>query len=424
MSAIDILFAVVGLAAGFAFGWMALNSKLAHTRGRSIRLQDERDELKAALEATRSELTEYRERKVILETEKKNLEQQMLQLETKFKNTASSVLEEITTKFSTQSEKKLGDLLNPMRERLVEFQKMIGDSFSQQGKEQHTLKAEIEKIVLQTDSLTKALRGDVKAQGNWGEVMLEKILEESGLRPGIDYVAQGLEMGLSGADGNRLKPDYIINLPDKKHIIVDSKVSITAYDRYCGEQDELAREAHLKEFLRSIKAHVTGLEQKRYQDIEKLDAPEFVLMFMPLEGAYSLALQKDRELHGYAWSKKIAIVCPTTLFVTLKTIASLWQRERLHQNVEEIARQGGALYDKFVGFVDDMDSIGKQITKVQQTYDGAMGKLKTGTGNLIGRVEKLKQLGAKTTKSLPKTVSDEESDNVVLLSEAAGSESP
>lgn len=417
MSGIEILFAVLGLVGGFALGWMALNAKLAHVRGQSIRLQDERDELKDALEATRSELTEYRERKVILETEKKNLEQQMLQMKTEFKNTANSVLEEITTKFSTQSEKKLGDLLNPMRERLVEFQKMIGDSFSQQGKEQHTLKAEIEKIVLQTDSLTKALRGDVKAQGNWGEVMLEKILEESGLRRGVDYTAQGSEMGLSGADGNKLKPDYIVNLPDNKHIIIDSKVSITAYDRYCGEVDELARDAHLKDFLRSIKSHVNGLEQKRYQDIDKLDAPEFVLMFMPLEGAYSLALQQDRELHSYAWGKKIAIVCPTTLFVTLQTIASIWRREQLNSNVQEIARQGGALYDKFVGFVEDMESIGKQVNKVQQTYDSAMGKLKSGAGNLIGRVEKIKQLGAKTTKSLPKA--DAEDDKIVMLSEAA-----
>lgn len=411
MEPLSLAFAAVGLIGGFALAWLMLSSKLTVSRERLRSLANEKQALADDYENTRRTLTEYHERAVKAETEIKSLTREQDRMKLEFKNTATQLFEDMSNKFSQESEKKIGDLLNPLRERLGDFQKKIDESFSQHGKEQHTLKAEIEKIVLKTDSLTKALRGDVKAQGNWGEVMLEKILEESGLRRGVDYVAQGGDMGLSGPEGNRLRPDYIINLPEGKHIIVDSKVSITAYDRYCEKQEDL----HLKEFLRSLKTHINGLEQKRYQDIDKLDAPEFVLMFLPLEGAYSLALQHDRELHSYAWGKKIAIVCPTTLFVTLQTIASIWRREQLNQNVQEIARQGGALYDKFSGFVDDMDKIGKQMGMLQQTYDNAMGKLKTGTGNLIGRVEKLKQLGAKTTKTLPK--SDDE--KIVLLSEVS-----
>ena len=416
------LFAFFGLIGGFGLGWFMLGGRIARVKGYASSLREELESAKLELASARSERTEFHERAIKAETEKQisqeHLKGNQERANTEFKNTANNIFEDMSKKFTVQSEEKISNLLNPMRDRLIEFQKKIDDSFSQQGKEQHTLKAVIEKMVLQTDSLAKTMRGDVKAQGNWGEVMLEKILEESGLRCGIDYVAQGKEMGLEGSEGNRLKPDYIINLPDSKHIIIDSKVSITAYDRYCGEQDAAAQQLHLKDFLRSIKAHVNGLEQKRYQDIDKLDAPEFVLMFMPLEGAYSLALQQERELYSYAWGKKIIIVCPTTLFVTLQTIASIWRREQLHQNVYEIARQGGALYDKFAGFVDDMDAIGKQMSKTQQIYDGAMNKLKTGTGNLINRVEKLKQLGAKTTKSLPK--SDEDTDDkIVLLSSSA-----
>lgn len=420
MNITDVIIAACGLLAGIGIGWVLLSSRLAAVQAYSRSLKEQIAALNSDLDQAARERTEFHERAISAEADKRAIEarlkDQQEQLRMEFKNTSNALFEDMSKKFSANSEKQLGDLLNPMRERLNDFKKLVEDKFGQQGKEQHTLKAEIEKIVLQTDSLTKALRGDVKAQGNWGEVMLEKILEESGLRRGVDYVAQGSDMSLSGAEGNRLRPDYIVNLPENKHIIIDSKVSITAYDRYCDGGDEM----HLKEFLRSMKNHVNGLEQKRYQDLDKLDTPEFVLMFVPIEGAYSLALQHDRELHSYAWAKRIAIVCPTTLFVTLQTIASIWRREQLNNNVQEIARQGGALYDKFVGFVEDMDSIGKQVGKLQQTYDGAMNKLKSGTGNLIGRVEKLKQLGAKTTKSLPK--SDDSDDKVVMISELANSE--
>jgi len=368
------------------------------------------------LEQLRREHTELHERALKAEAYagalEKQLQQQQEQLRLEFKNISTSIFEEFSGKFTTQSEEKIGVLLNPLRERLNEFQKLVGDSFSAQGKEQHTLKSEIEKIVLQTDSLTRALRGDVKAQGNWGEVMLERILEDSGLRHGEDYIVQGEDMALVNEDGGRQQPDVIVRLPDDKHIIIDAKVSLTAYERYCTEPDETAREAHMREFLKSVKTHVNGLEAKRYQYNDKLGTPDFVLMFMPIEGAYSFAIQQDQELHAYAWGKKIVLVCPATLFASLRTIASLWRIEQQNKNAQEIARQGAKLYDKFTGFVTDMETIGKQLGYAQRSYDEACNKLYNGRGNLIGQAEKLKELGVKPSKSLPKGIQGEETDEM------------
>jgi DNA recombination protein RmuC len=377
----DLLLWVCGGAAfGFALGWGVFSGKLART-------------------AARNEALEMR------------LQEQPELLRQEFRNTATSIFEDYTAKFSTHSQKQIGDILNPLRERLGEFQKTIHDNFLVHGKEQHTLKSEIEKIARMNDSLTRALKGDVKAQGNWGEIMLERILEEAGLRRDMDYVVQGTE---TGASGDRLRPDIIVKLPENRHLIIDSKVSLTAYDRYCAAGDDNARTSHLRDFLKSIKAHVYGLEQKRYQDIGALGTPDFVFMFMPIEGAYLLAMQSDQELQPYAWGKKIIIVPPTTLFANLRTVASMWRIEAQSKNAEEIARQAGGLYDKFVGFIDDLQSIDTQITRLQGTYDQAMNKLKTGTGNLVTRAEKLKQLGARTSKSLPKEVLDDD-DKVVPL---------
>jgi DNA recombination protein RmuC len=364
-------------------------------------------------EQLREELTKAREKNIALESRKEAGEQRLSeqqqsltamqeQLRLEFRNTANAIFDDISKKFSTQSEKQIGTLLDPLRERLGEFQKKVDESFGTQAKEQFSLRKEIERIVGVSDNLAKALRGDVKVQGGWGEVMLERILEESGLRKNTDYILQGGGLGLRGAGENLLKPDVIVNLPDNKHIIIDAKISLTAYERYCGEADDLQRILHLKEFLKSVKGHVNGLEQRRYQDIESLGTPDFVLMFMPMEGAYALAVQQDRELHSYAWDRKIVIVCPATLFATLRTIASLWRMEMQNRNAKEIAEEGGKLYDKFIGLAEDMLKMGDGISKMQGQYEQIRSKLKEGKGNLISRVEKLRQLGAKTTKALPK----------------------
>ncbi len=464
MTMMDIVFAAFGLISGFALGWAMMLSKIGRVRqdiagavgrseydavasekaelsGRLLSMQEAQANLQKMLEETGRELTLQRERVVMAEANKNaldtRLKEQQLELEKmreqlrlEFKNAATSIFDDMSKKFGTQSEKTIGDLLNPLRERLGEFQKLVNESFTTQGKEQFALKSEIERIVkmneqmrLQTESLTKALRGDVKAQGNWGEIMLERILEESGLRPGQDYILQGTDMGLSGVDGNRLQPDVVIRLPDNKHIIIDSKVSLTAYDRYCQTDNEADRAVALSDFIKSIRAHIIGLEQKRYQAIEKLGTPDFVLMFLPVEGAYSLAVQADSKLHSDAWGRKIVLVCPATLFASLRTIASLWQIEQQNQNALEIAQQGGKLYDKFVGFVDDMQKIDTHMGRARESYESAMNKLSTGRGNLINSADKLRSLGVKTTKALPRELqlaSDDE-DGELLISQQEAS---
>lgn len=407
MEIINILFAAVGITFGFGLAWVVLSGRSAELKAQISSLQEEKHQ---AL----SEQTELRERAIKAETalahEQSKAEDQQKLLRAEFKQTADNLLEQITGKFSVQSEKKLGDLLNPMQQHLNEFKKLVVDSFTAQGKEQHTLKNEIEKIVLQADSLTQALRGDVKAQGNWGEIMLERILEESGLRRGEDYTLQGESMGLKGESGNHLKPDVIVNLPDNKHIIIDSKVSLTAYERYCAATDDAQRAAQAKEFIRSVKSHVAGLEGKRYQDIDRLGTPDFVVLFMPTEGAFSFAVQQDPELHSYAWGKKIALVSPTTLFATLRTIASLWSMERQNRNTAEIAKRGELMHKKFMGFLKDMQDIGKSLDAARSTYNQATSKLHTGPGNLVSDSKKLKELGVKSTKAIPEKFLEKDSE--------------
>jgi len=310
-----------------------------------------------------------------------------------------------------------------LRERLSEFHKKVEDSFGQQAKEQFSLKEQIknivevhEKMTVQTESLTNALKGDSKTQGDWGEVILENILESSGLRKHHDYILQGEGLDMRHAETGQIqKPDVVVKLPEGKHVIIDSKLPLRHYERFCAETEENLKGGHLTKFLSAVRDRVKELEQRRYQDTDKLGTPEIVLMFMPIEGAFALALQQDRDLHQFAWSKKVAIVCPSTLFATLKTISSLWRLELQNNNAQEIARQGGALYDKIEGFVSDMQTLGNQLKTVEGTYDKAMNKLSTGRGNILSRTEKLKALGAKTSKSLPIDLLEPEDDE---LSEA------
>lgn len=334
------------------------------------------------------------------------------QLKSQFEVLANDIFQKNSQQFSQYSQATLEKVLMPMKERFVDFNKKVEDSFGSQAKEQFALKQEIEKIVeankqitLQAASLTKALKGDSRAQGNWGEILLEKILHDSGLRKDIDYITQGSGMGLAHTEtGGHLKPDIIVLLPDNKHIIVDSKVSLTAYERYVGSEEDAERLVALKEFKLSLKNHIIGLESKRYQDSLKLGTPDFVLMFVPVEGAYALAIQQDTEIHSFAWDKRIVLVCPSTLFATLRTVASLWRLEQQNHNAQDIARKGADLYDKFVGFVMDMEKIGKKIHEAQASYDDAFSKLTTGRGNLVNRAESLRKLGIANSKSLPEHV--------------------
>ncbi|TAL28249.1 MAG: DNA recombination protein RmuC [Alphaproteobacteria bacterium] len=407
---ISVLLGVAGVALGFGLARFVYGKYIADCDRLNKEVQQLlQEKTKAETENAAFAETVRQHKADIAEMEKKFALQ--------FENLANRIFQEKSATFKKESQEGLGQLLNPLKEKLQEFQKKVDDSFGQQAKEQFSLRKEIENIVsvnekmsLQTENLTKALKGDVKAQGNWGEVMLEKILEESGLRRDDDYTLQGAELGLKDAEGRAQKPDVIVNLPENKHIIVDAKVSLTHYERYCSAEDEAARASALKDFIASIRAHVAGLEQRRYQDTGKLGTPDLVLMFMPVEGAYSLAVQEDAGLHSNAWDRKVVIVSPVTLFATLRTIASLWRIERQNRNTLEIARQGGMLYDKVAGFVKDMDDLGKKLSAAHDVYDKAYKNLTTGPGNIVKRTQDLQALGVKTSKTLPQGLLEDDAE--------------
>ncbi len=325
-----------------------------------------------------------------------------------FENLAGKVMEENVRKMGEDQQKQLFHLLQPLQSRLQAFEKRVEDTYQSEARERHSLQKEIERLAElhqqisdDAQNLTKALKGDSKTQGNWGEMVLTRVLESSGLREGEEFVVQAKDLDLRNAEGRRLQPDVIIKLPEDKHLVVDAKVSLTAYERLVAAEVEEVREKELKQHLLSIHTHIKQLSDKHYQQLRGLQSPDFVLLFMPIEPAFSLALQSDPNLFNSAWERRIVLVSPTTLLATLKTVASLWRLEQQNRNAEEIARQGGALYDKFVGFIEELNKVGKSLDKAQRHYQDALGKLDHGQGSLRSRAEKLKQLGVNNHKNLP-----------------------
>ncbi len=325
-------------------------------------------------------------------------------LELRLKEISQQIFEEKSKRFREDSLRGMELILNPFRERMTDFQKKVEEMHMSDTKDRLKLQSEIERIVLtnqkmslETENLTRALKGDVKVQGNWGELILEKILEASGLRRGEEFTLQGKDMNLKNEEGKHQMPDVIINLPENKHLIVDSKVSLVAYERYVNDHQE----EDLSLFLDSLYAHIKGLSQKNYQGLEKLSTPDYVMLFVPIEGAFMLAMQKDKELFTYAWEHNIILVGPSTLLATLRTVSSLWKQERQTKNALEIARQAGALYDKFVLVAQDIDQIGNQIKRVGDSVETLKGRMVTGKGSVASRMEALRELGAKNTKTLP-----------------------
>ena len=324
-------------------------------------------------------------------------------LELKLRALSQEIFEEKSKRFREDSLKGMELILNPFKEKMSDFQRKVEEMHLTDTKDRLKLHAEIERIVLtgqkmssETENLTRALKGDVKMQGNWGEMILEKLLEASGLRNGEEFILQAKDMGLKDEDGRTQQPDVIINLPENKHLIVDSKVSLVAYERFVNEHQE----EDLSHFLDSIYAHIKGLSSKNYQQLDKLQSPDYVMLFIPIEGAFMLAMQKDRELFNHAWDKNIMLVGPSTLLATLRTVASLWKQERQTKNAIEIARQAGLLYDKFAGVAQDLDHMQGQIRKVGDSFDDLRSRMLTGKGSLASRMENLKELGAKTSKTI------------------------
>ncbi len=354
----------------------------------------------------------------------KEQKQEVTQLQEKFtkefENLANKILDEKTSKFTEQNKENLKNILSPLQEKIQHFEKKVEDTHKESidyhaalRQQIHGLREMNEQMSKETLNLTKALKGDSKMQGNWGELILERVLEKSGLEKDREYFVQ---QSFVTEEGNRVFPDVVINLPDGKKMIVDSKVSLTAYERFVNEEDDDLKVQYLKEHVTSLNRHVEQLSNKNYQDLYHMESPDFVLMFIPIESAFALALNEDTTLYNKAFEKNIVIVTPSTLLATLRTIDSMWANQKQQENAIEIARQAGALYDKFEGFVQDLIKIGKKMDEAKTEYQGAMNKLVDGKGNLVNSVEKLKKMGAKAKKALPENVLKRalENDNELL----------
>jgi DNA recombination protein RmuC len=331
-------------------------------------------------------------------------------LSDQFKNLANEILEEKSRRFAEQNQQNLDTLLKPLHEKLTDFRKQVDETYQSEARERFALKQEVEKLAGlnlrmtdETRALTNALKGESKTQGDWGELVLETILENSGLRKGEEYVVQDTH---TISDGSRLQPDVVIRLPESKHLVIDSKVSITAYTRYMQADDEATKTAELNSHVQSIRQHIQGLSSKNYQDLYGVGSIDFVLMFIPVEPAFLSAMRHAPDIYQEALKKNIVIVCPSTLLATVRTVAHLWRQEYQNKNAQEIARQCAMLYDKFVGFVEDLDKVGQRLEQAQVSYNDAVGKLKTGRGNLIRTAENVKKLGVKPNKTLPSKLTD------------------
>jgi len=333
------------------------------------------------------------------------LNEARVQLKTEFEHLAQQIFEEKSARFQKASQEGLGHLLNPLREQLGDFRKRVDDVYDREAKDRRSLYEQISQLKqlnqqMSQDAvnLTNALKGESKTQGNWGEVILERVLEESGLRRGHEFEVQA---SYTTDAGRRYQPDVIVRLPDNKDVIVDAKVSLTAYERYCASTDDAERAQYLREHLNSLRGHIRGLSDKAYQNLDGVRSLDFVLLFVPIEGAFLLALEQDGALFTDAFERNIMLVSPATLLVTLRTIQNIWRYEYQSQNAREIARRGGELHDKFVGFIDAMDDIGRHLERTRQAWETASGRLSSGRGNLVSQAVMLQQLGASAKKKLP-----------------------
>ncbi len=379
-------------------------------RGLYDELKNELQQKNEALILANAELAKASERNAILNEEIDKL-QEIFRSE--FKLVANELLEEKSKKFTELNEKNIGNILQPLKERIRDFEKKVEDTYNQETREKASLRKELEQMMKlnqqvseDANRLTSALKGDSKVQGDWGEVQLELLLEKAGLLRNVHYRKQE---NFKTEDGRNVRPDYIINLPDDKHFVIDSKVSLTAYENYYNTDDDAQRPKYLQEHLSSLARHLGDLSSKNYQQLYGINPPDYVLLFVPLEPALTLALREDPALFEKALAKNIALVSPSTLLATLRTISFIWKQENQKRNVLEIAQEGGALYDKFVGFMEDLVGVGKRLEDASKEYKGAMNKLYESSrkgDTIIGRVERLKKLGANATKQLPQNLLD------------------
>lgn len=387
--------------------------RLNETHTRQLSVLADKNEQQA------SEITGHREKISQLETtlneQQKQTEEKLAllqeakaQMNVEFKSMANDIFDAKQKRFSEQSQAQLDGILKPLGDRIQAFEKKVEDSYATEAKERFSLIKEVKnlqelntRISKDAINLTNALKGENKTQGTWGEVILERVLEKSGLAKGREYEIQ---VAATSEEGRRLQPDVVVHLPEGKDLIIDSKVSLTAYERYCTAEDPGARAQELSAHIQSLRQHIKQLSSKDYQNIATIRTLDFVLLFVPVEAAFSVAVQEDGELFSSAFDKNIVLVAPSTLLATLRTIQNIWRYEQQNKNAQEIADRAGALYDKFVNFVSDLEDIGGRIGSVQTAYDKAHNKLVSGRGSLVNRAETMKELGAKVSKSLPENL--------------------
>lgn len=370
-------------------------------------LQKEKEELIEVNAARKSEVKSLEQK---LSDNKMEVEKLEKKFTKEFENLANKILDEKSSKFTEQNKENLKLILNPLQEKIKVFEDKVDKTHKESIDYHAALRQQIlglrelnQQMSKETLNLTKALKGDSKMQGNWGELVLERVLEKSGLEKDREYFVQ---QSFTNDEGKRVLPDVVIHLPENKKMVIDSKVSLTAYEQYINEEDDIVKSQYLKNHLISLKKHIDQLSEKKYEDLYKIDSPDFVLLFVPIEPAFAIALNSEENLYNRAFEKNIVIVTPTTLLATLRTIDSMWNNEKQQRNALEIARQAGALYDKFHGLLNDLVNIGKRIDDSKKEYSNAMNKLFDGRGNLITSVEKIKKMGAKAKKSLPQNIID------------------
>ncbi len=410
---------VAGFAAGFVLAFLIQKSKQALLAAQMASAQTEKDNAATELEKMRAELATKMVEQATTVTKMEGLKEQLAEqkqamadlqkrLTTEFENMANRILKERAAELSETSKKDLGAILNPLKDNIAEFKQQVHEAYSLEMRDKAGLREQLKLLTEQNarisdeaNNLTKALKGDVKQQGNWGEIVLERVLEMSGLHIGREFEREAVSKDDSDA---AKRPDVIVHLPDNKHVVIDSKVSLVAYDRLVNAPDNAAYETALKDQVSSLKKHVNELAAKNYPNLPGLNAPDFVLMFVPIEAMFSVAVDADKNLFAYAWEKKIVIVSPTTLLATLRTIASIWQQENQTKNAFEIARLGGVLYDKMVGFIDDFQKIKRSLEAADKAYNDALGKMSTGKGNMLNTATRIKELGAKAGKTIPQNL--------------------
>ena len=397
-------------------------SELTGRRDRLAQLEQENKDLRLRAESLNEDFSqlkiELREQQVTLDKERRSaseklelLEKNRDALKQEFENLANRIFEQKSERFSQQTKTSLDSLLNPFRDQLQDFRKRVEDVYTTETRDRQALRSEIKslqdlnrQITEEAANLTRALKGDKKVQGNWGELILERVLERSGLRKGVEYETQG---SYRDGDNQLLRPDVIVHLPDQRNLIVDSKVSLVAYQQWVVAEEEGARAEALKQHVEAVRNHIRSLSEKDYSQLHGLHSPDFVLLFMPIEPAFVAAFQQDENLFAEAFERKIIVVTPTTLLATLRTIENIWRYERQSQNARRIADRAGAVYDKLRVFVEAMERLGGQLHTAQGTYDNAMNTLTRGRGNLISQANRFVELGVRVKKELPKAIVDQ-----------------